>query len=247
MPVALLLFVNSMNPRFCLIPFCLLVFASAFPADAQDSSATGFAKSTIKAGQVYTSLLREAVEAYNKKDFSVATAKLDEADKIKPDLFDSVRIRASILAEKKDFARARELYEKALQIQPNSFWPKFNLSEILLTQKKYAEARAGFENLMVADQFKEMVDFKIIITYLGEGNAAKAKELIGKMKFPSDSGAYYFANAAWEFTSGNKEKGNEWIHSANSIFGPSRNYPFYDTLADMGWVPARPVGAEGAQ
>lgn len=236
-----------MKSRFCLIPFCFLVFAIALSVNAQNSATAGFAKSTIKAGPVYMDLIRDAIEAFQKKDFAVAAAKLDEADKIQPGLFDSIRIRASIFAEKRDFPRAQELYEKALELQPNSVWPHFNLAEILLMQKKFTEAQDAFEKLMVPDQFKEEVDFKIIICYLGEVNDAKAKELIGKMKFPSDTGSFYFANAAWEFAHGNKAKGNEWIHSADSIFSPARNYMYYDTLADMGWVPARPAETANPQ
>jgi len=204
-------------------------------------------KSSIRAGTAYIELIRDASDAFVRRDFPTAEKKLDEADKIKPDLFDSICLRASIFAEKKDFAKAEQYYEKALAIQPNSFLPKFNLAELLLMQKKFAEAQAAFELLMVSGLPKELVDFKILLAVLGQGNDAKARELLNHIKFPGDTAAYYFANASWEFAHGNKDKAKELIQAGDAIFGQSRNYPFHDSMADMGWEPARQGATTGAQ
>ena len=202
---------------------------------------SGLSKSSIKAGPAYVNLIRDAADAFTRRDFRTAVNKLDEADKIKPDLFDAICLRASVYAEEKDFSKAQQYYEKALTIQPNSFVPKFNLAEMLLMQKKFAEAQAGFEQLAAPALQKELVDFKIILALLGQKNDAKAREILDHMKFPGGTAAYYFANASWEFAHGNKPKANEWIDSGDAIFGKPRNSIFYDSLADMGWVPARPT------
>ena len=230
--------------RTTLLSLCVFVFTAMPKLHAQqDSSSEGMSKAAVKAGPEYMGLIREAsVDFVVRRNFDAAEAKLDEADKIKPGLFDSIKMRGAIYAERRDFVRAKEMLEKALTIQPNALLPKFNLAEVLLMQKKFAEAREGFEAIVGQGRVTEVVQFKIIITYLGEGNDAKSRELIDHIKFPGDTAAYYYANAGWEFAHGNAKKANEFLDTANSIFGPSRNFVFYDTLADMGWVsPRHPI------
>ncbi|MEI8340590.1 MAG: tetratricopeptide repeat protein [Verrucomicrobiota bacterium] len=231
--------------RTLLSAFCLFVFLGSSAGFAQDQSSAGMSKAAIKAGPAYMSLIRDASEAFIKRDFPAAEKKLDEADQIKPGLFDAICLRASIYAEEREFAKAQENYEKALAIQPNSFLPKFNLAEVLLMQKKFAEAQSAFEQLAAPPRARELVDFKIVLAALGQGNDAKAREVLDHMKFPGDSAAYYYSNAAWEFSHGNKSKAKDWIESGNAIFGQAKNYVFYDSLSDMGWVPARQSPATG--
>jgi Tfp pilus assembly protein PilF len=226
--------------RHLIVLLCLLEFIAASAGFAQSKEEmAGMSKSSIRAGTAYIGLLRDASDAFMRRDFPASEKKLDEADQIKPGLYDSICLRASIFAEERDFEKAQALYEQALKIQPNSFLPKFNLAEMLLMQKKFAEAQASFEQLNVPGRQKELVDFKIVLTALGMGDDAKAREVLDHMKFPGDTAAYYFAGAGWEFAHGNKGKANELIQSADSIFGQARNYSFYDSLADMGWVQAR--------
>jgi hypothetical protein len=116
---------------------------------------------------------------------------------------------------------------------------------MLLMQKKYAEAQSAFEQLAAPARSRELVDFKIVLALLGQGKDAKARQVLDHMKFPGDTASYYFANAAWEFAHGNKGKAREWIQSGDAIFGQQQNYGFYDSLSDMGWVPARQSAASG--
>jgi len=80
------------------------------------------------------------------------------------------------------------------------------------------------------------VEFKVILTYVLEGDDARARAGLDAMKFPGDTAAYYFANAAWEFAHKEPDKGNNWVDRAIAIFGTERCAPFYDSLADFGWV-----------
>ena len=232
--------------RSILLAVCLLGLTGLHSGLAQGGSA-GMSKSSIKAGPAYMSLLRDASDAFIQRDFPAAERKLDEADKIQPNLFDSICLRASIFAEQREFEKAQRYYEWALTIQPNSFLPKFNLAEVLLMQKKFVEAGAAFEQLAAPATQKELIDFKIVVAYLGQKNDAKARGVLDHMKFPGSTAAYYFANAAWEFAHGNKDKAKEWMESGNAIFGIARNYVFVDSLADMGWVPARRSDTAGGQ
>lgn len=196
-------------------------------------------RSAVKAGPEYMKAIQAASVSYAKRDFPAALKALDEADKIKPDLPESLNLRGAIYAEQHDFDRARDTFEKALKAQPTAFLPKFNLAEILLMQKKPAEARAAFQDFRVTGANRELVQFKIVLTYLMEHNDAGAQAALREMKFPGDTAAYYFANAAWEFSQGHADKGKDWVKNGIGIFGYDRCYPLYDSLADFGWVEKR--------
>jgi len=195
--------------------------------------------SSIKAGREYVNLLREAGILLARRDFPAVLSKLDAADNIKANLPDSLNIRGAVYLEMKEYAKANQFFEQALKIQPGAFWPKFNLAEINLLQKKSPEARAGFEAIRISGGYSELINFKIVETYLVEGSFEVAGEHVAKMKFPGDSAAYYFAHAAFELAQGKKEKGMEWVKSGEGVFGKARTSFFYDSLADLGWVESR--------
>ncbi len=206
-------------------------------------AAEQLSRTAIKAGPEYLKHLHDAAENYRQRDFEAAIGQLDAADKIKPNLPESLNMRGAIYTEKHDFEKAREVFQQALKLQPDAFWPKFNLAEILLMQKKAAEARAAFEKLPASGVNRELIEFKIILAYLLEGDDANAQAKLDKLKFPSDSAAYYFCHAAWEFAHHNEKEAKGWAQSGIDVFGPQRCIVFYDSLADMGWLPPRDKAA----
>jgi hypothetical protein len=52
------------------------------------------------------------------------------------------------------------------------------------------------------------------------------------IKYPGDSPAWYYAQAAWEFKKGNAKKGREYVRVAKSIFG-SKTTLFDETFANL--------------
>lgn len=197
----------------------------------------------MKAGPQYLRALRGASESYAARDFPAALRQLDEADAIKPGLPESLNLRGAVYTEQHQFDLARETFAKAIKVQPTAFWPKFNLAEISLMQKKTGEAREAFQKLRATGANGELVQFKIILTHLLDQDDASAQKALKQMKFPGDSAAYYFANAAWEFAHDNPGKGKDWMKSGIGIFGLSRCYSYYDSLADAGWVEKREQGS----
>jgi hypothetical protein len=59
------------------------------------------------------------------------------------------------------------------------------------------------------------------------------------MKFPSDTAAYYFAQASWAFARKDQKEGNYFTRTGLKVFGIERCVSFYDALAGVGWVPMR--------
>jgi len=246
--------VKAISFSFCARLLLLIFFAAQSSAqslspsqeqtqqqrDDQEILPNGISRSALNAGPEYVKSIRAAATSFASRDFEAALRHLTDADKIKPGLPDADDVRAAVYAEQHRFDLARELLGKVLKSHPDYFWPKFNLAEILLMEKKPAEARAAFKKLpKLSGEVGEVIEFKIMLTYLLEGNDANAKEVLDHIKFPGDSAAYYFAHAAWDFAHNDPGKARGWMNSGLRIFGMTRCYSLYDTLVDMGWVEPR--------
>jgi tetratricopeptide (TPR) repeat protein len=146
------------------------------------------------------------------------------------------------MIEEHKFEEGRRLCQEALKLDPKYYPAKFNLGEIPLMEGKYPEARAIFQALLNANPRDELVQFRIFLTYLLEKNDAAAREILGKLKFPSDTPAFYYANAAWEFSRDNKDEGKAWVERGNWVFGKEKALNFAESLIQQGWIerPAPP-------
>jgi tetratricopeptide (TPR) repeat protein len=218
--------------------FSLLAFSIATAQEKPPVDKTGVTLTREQRIQ-FRRLLNDASDYFKQKKLDRALEKLDAAEAIFPNFVEEVNMRGAVYAEKRDFVKADELFDRALELEPRAFWPKFNKAEVLLMQGKYADAQMAFEVLLVKVPTSEMVQFKLVLVHLMEKDLDGAKSMLDKMKFPSDSAAYYYANAAIEFARGKREDGEYWIKSGDAIFGFERNMIFYDSLADLGWLDKR--------
>jgi hypothetical protein len=83
------------------------------------------------------------------------------------------------------------------------------------------------------------VQFKIIFANLLQGKPDAAKPVLDAMKFPSNTAAYYYAQAAWAFFHKNQKDGSYWSNEGLKVFGLGSCLSFYDSLAQVGWLPMR--------
>ena len=162
--------------------------------------------------------------------------KLDLFDRIQLEEPVALNLRGAVYTSQRDYDKATLYFNKAIHAAPGYFAPRFNLGEVLFQQQHYAEARAKFEELTENDKGSELLQFKIFLTYLMEGDKDHARIRMDQMKFPSDTPAYYFARASWAFRAGNPAEGRDWIESSMRIFGPERNEFFVESLSDLGWI-----------
>ncbi len=188
----------------------------------------------------FSETLRGAAEAYSQRDFDAALAKLDEADTITPDVPAALNLRGAIYTEKKEYAKGAATFEKALKLDPDLFAAQFNLGEIDFLQRKYAEARKRFEAMAVKFPNNELLAFKIFLTYLMQKKDKEAQAALDEIKFPSDTPAYYFAHAAWEFAHDNPQEAANWMGSSLRVFQPQQNLLYATTMYDLGWLKERP-------
>ncbi len=186
---------------------------------------------------VFRQKMIEAINAYRAKDLKTAKARIDEAEKIQPGTTAAANMSGAIAMELEQYEAAKTDFERALAIDPTFFPAQFNLTEIPFQQKKYAEARTMLEALAPLDSDgKELVEYKVFLTYLLEGQNDVAAKRLEAIKFPSDTPAYYFAHAAWEFAHDNRNEAQSWVQSSSRIFKPHQNAIFAETLEELGWL-----------
>lgn len=188
----------------------------------------------------YLSTVQEAVRHFHTRDFEATVVKLDEADKIVPPTPMTLNMRGAIAIEQREFEKGTQFLQQALKLDPKFFPARFNLGEIPFLQKRYAEARQVFEELLADDPKSEMLLFRIFLTHLLEGNDEAAKTAQSRIRFPGDTAAYYYANAAWEFAHKNETEGWKWIQSGDWVFTREKNLYFADVLVDLGWIKRGP-------
>lgn len=177
-----------------------------------------------------------AIRAYQEKNMSETLARLDEADAMRPGDPNLLNLRGAVLVEQKEFDKAAELFRKILAEHPKYYPARFNLAEIPFVQKNFPEAREKFQALLAENPKDELVQFKIFMTYLLEKNEAEAKRKLEAIKWPGDTPASYYGNAAWHYSKQNETEAVSYIRSANEIFSPQLNRIFLESLEEQGWI-----------
>jgi tetratricopeptide (TPR) repeat protein len=228
-------FTRSLPRRF----LCAALLLTAIPISTRAIEETGPSIAAQAAGRPYLRELESAASALAGGDFSKALEDLDLADQIQPEVPDTWNMRGAIYAQQHEYERAQSAFEKAERLNPSDFWAPYNIAELLLVQKKYDEAAPAFQKLALYRGHEELVEFKIVFADLMRGKPADAKPVLDAMKFPSDTAAYYFAQAAWSFAQKDQKEGQYWCKTGLKVFGLPRCVSFYDALAGAGWVPMR--------
>jgi tetratricopeptide (TPR) repeat protein len=211
----------------CLVVFSLLGTARFSPA------AEGVSKGYP---EEYKRLMNEVIHCYFNRDFRQALKLLDKADQIVPDTPMALNSRAAIAIEERHFADGERYCKEALAKDPKFLLSRFNLAEIPFLQKNYDAARKVYRELLEEYPEDEMIQFRIYLTYLLEKDEAGAKKRLDEFKFPSTTGAYYYAHAAWEFAHENPSEGHTWVRSGDWVFSPSKDANFAAVFYDLGWL-----------
>ena len=192
--------------------------------------------------------LERAKHEFQEGKLTEALATLDEVDKNGEPTGRSLDLRGRIFMEQGQVEKAAELFTAAHEKDATSFG-RLHLGDLLMRQKKYSEARETYRaaaketNLLPS---YERLRFGILLTYLAEKDDINAQQALDVIKFPSESGAYYYAQAAWAFAHDQKRDGDKWIKRAGEIYAPHLTAWFARWLYDFGWTKNKPV-ASGEQ
>ena len=184
----------------------------------------------------YIALIRQAMRAFNARDFEAALKLVDKADVTFQVTPVALNVRGAIAIEEKRYDEGREFCLKALKKDPKFYPARFNLCEMQFIQGKYAEARALFQNLRESHPDDDLLKFRIYLTFLLEKKDDVAQPYLDNIPQLGSSPLYYYAKAAWEFAHDNPTEGKKWLVSGRRIFPPRKHVNFIDVFFDLGWL-----------
>src|SRR6266446_3755627 len=189
-----------------------------------------------------------AYRAFDAKKFSEALKQLDAIDARQPDLAASKNLRGVILMRQGNYDKAEAALQEAARIDPKFWNARFNLAEIPFLRKDWAEARKRFEQLLssgesdLAKEASQLIQYKILLTYLLEGNGNMVDSILAKLELTPDTPAVNYVKAAVALQQKNEKEAKDWISAAEKNFSPQLNKLFAESLYEVGWL-EKPAGA----
>jgi tetratricopeptide (TPR) repeat protein len=188
-----------------------------------------------------------AYRAFDSKNFSEALKQLDAIDARQPDLAASKNLRGVILMRQAKYDEAETALQEAARIDPKFWNARFNLAEIPFLKKDWAEARKRFEQLLstgasdLAKEASQLIQYKILLTYLQEGNGNMVDSMLAKLELSPDTPAVDYVKAAVALQQKNQSEAKDWISAAEKNYSPQLNKLFAESLYEVGWL-EKPAG-----
>src|SRR5437763_10915827 len=188
-----------------------------------------------------------AYRAFDSKNFPEALKQLDAIDARQPDLAASKNLRGVILMRQGNYDQAESALQEAARIDPKFWNARFNLAEIPFLRKDWAEARKRFEQLLstgqsdLAKEASQLIQYKILLTYLMEGKGNMVDSILAKLELSPDTPAVDYVKAAVALRQKNRDEAKDWISAAEKNFSPQLNKLFAESLYEVGWL-EKPAG-----
>jgi tetratricopeptide (TPR) repeat protein len=189
-----------------------------------------------------------AYRAFDSNKFPEALKQLDAIDARQPDLAASKNLRGVILMRQGNYDTAETALQEAARIDPKFWNARFNLAEIPFLKKDWAEARNRFEQLLstgesdLAKEASQLIQYKILLTYLLEGKGNMVDSILAKLELSPDTPAVDYVKAAVALQQKNQKEAKDWISAAEKNFSPQLNKLFAESLYEVGWL-EKPAGA----
>src|SRR5262245_48883206 len=192
-----------------------------------------------------------AYRAFDTGKFPEALKQLDAIDARQPDLAASKNLRGVILMRQGNYDQAEAALTEAARIDPKFWNARFNLAEIPFLKKDWAEARKRFEQLLstgqsdLAKEASQLIQYKILLTYLMEGKSNMVDSILAKLELSPDTPAVDYVKAAVALQQKNETEAKDWISAAEKNYSPQLNKLFVESLYEIGWM-EKPVGQRRA-
>ncbi len=186
------------------------------------------------------SALEQAKREFHDAKFESALSHLARSDKPGPEALD---LRGCVLMEQRKFEEAAQAFDEAHQANPALFAPRLHRGDLFLRQFKFTDARREYQTLLDETNIlisHERLRYALLITFLAEQNDSDARRLLDSIKFPTESAAYYFAQAAWSYAHKDQKSGDEWTAKARQVYDPAATAWFARPLFDLGWIKKKP-------
>jgi tetratricopeptide (TPR) repeat protein len=191
-----------------------------------------------------SNLLGKAKDNFHQGNFDGALALLDQIEKAKGGSSQSVDLRGCVYLEQGKLDEAKRAFRAASDADASRFPPRLHFADVLMREKKFTEARDAYSDLMEKtdiQMYNEKLRYAILLTYLFEHNEARAQSALERITFPTESPAYYYAQAAWEFAHNRRDDGIKWVKAAHKMFDSKTTAWFAQPLSDCGWHKEKPV------
>jgi Flp pilus assembly protein TadD len=188
-----------------------------------------------------------AFRAFDSNKFAEALKQLDAIDARQPDLAASKNLRGVILMRQGNYDQAEAALQDAARIDPKFWNARFNLAEIPFLKKDWTEARNRFEQLLssgesdLAKEASQLIQYKILLTYLMEGKDNMVDSIQAKLELSPDTPAVNYVKAAVALKQKNQKEAKDWISVAEKNFSPQLNKLFAESLYEVGWL-EKPAG-----
>src|SRR5215469_6874780 len=187
-------------------------------------------------------LYNAAFRAFDSNKFAEALKQLDAIDARQPDLAASKNLRGVILMRQGNYDQAEAALQDAARIDPKFWNARFNLAEIPFLKKDWTEARNRFEQLLssgesdLAKEASQLIQYKILLTYLMEGKSNMVDSILAKLELSPDTPAVDYVKAAVALQQKNESEAKDWIIAAEKNYSPQLNKLFVESLYEIGWM-----------
>ncbi|PYK67590.1 MAG: hypothetical protein DME45_09880 [Verrucomicrobia bacterium] len=187
-----------------------------------------------------------AYRAFDSANYVQALKELDAIDARKPDLAASQNLRGVIYMRQGIYDKAEAALSEANNLDPKFWNARFNLAEIPFLKKDWSEARKRFQDLLTTNaaelqgEATQLIQYKILLTYLREGNETMVDSILAKFELSSDTPAVHYANAAISLQNQNIPDAKNWMTAAEKNFSPQLNKLFAESLYEIGWLQKQP-------
>src|SRR5436309_956115 len=147
-----------------------------------------------------------------------------------------------------NYDKAQTALLEAARIDPKFWNARFNLAEIPFLKKDWTEARNRFQQLLsssgpdLASEASQLIQYKILLTYLLEGKENTVDSILAKLELSSDTPAVDYVKAAVALQHKNQKEAKDWMSAAEKSFSLQMNKLFAESLYEVGWL-EKPAGA----
>jgi tetratricopeptide (TPR) repeat protein len=196
-------------------------------------------------------MYNSAYRAFDAGKFPEALKQLDGIDARQPDLAASKNLRGVILMRQGNYEEAEAALTEAARIDPKFWNARFNMAEIPFLKKDWPEARKRFEQLLstgqsdLAKEASQLIQYKILLTYLMEGKSNMVDSILAKLELSPDTPAVDYVKAAVALQQKNETEAKDWITAAEKNYSPQLNKLFVESLYEIGWM-EKPSGQRRA-
>jgi predicted Zn-dependent protease len=187
-----------------------------------------------------------AYRAFDSANYVQALKELDAIDARKPDLAASQNLRGVIYMRQGIYDKAEAALSEANNLDPKFWNARYNLAEIPFQKKDWSEARKRFQDLLTTNsadlqgEATQLIQYKILLTYLLEGNDTMVDSILAKFELSPDTPAVHYANAAISLQNQNIPDAKKWMTAAEKNFSTQLNKLFAESLYEIGWLQKQP-------